>query len=447
MLGKIRIGIIGNLLFKKELLDALKSTTHKHIDFVVRTYEHQDQASELFIELVGQSDAILFSGPVPYFIALEGHVPQLPIEYVKHDEYSLLKAFFRLRECGVSLQKLSTDTLPDAIVLNVYQEIGIKRKNLINMPFSQENIREDVVNFHIENFKAKRTECALTCRSIVKDHLDAIGIPCHHMFWTRRTVLNALDALLNRIMQSRYQGSQIVIGILKVRSPQWHTSVTNVLRTELDLKQYLMRCSEALNVNLLDLGNGLFLFYTTHRALYRITAGLTQAPALPESPDPKTIISCGIGTGLSATVAEEGARQALLLAEQQAKTAYYVMLDGETLIGPLGSGHQKKIRTDDPDIQKLSEQLGVTAPNLARIMEYLEEKPGRTLNAGELAKALGTTSRTANRVLNQLLKGGGAIEVGEQSSGKGQGRPSTIYRIDLTTCLLQEGNGNDPNYD
>lgn len=337
MNSRIKIGIIGNAEFREKLADALKDAD-PNLEFHVRWYKHQDEARDLALDLERSVDAILFSGPVPYYVAKESTQLSVPVSYVAYDEVSLLKAFFELSNRGIDLSTISVDTIPNATIADVCQEVEIDPGGILSMPLINGRIHDDFESFHIENYRGGRTTYALTCRSIVKDRLEQEGIPCHFMFWTKHTILNALDLLVADYIQSRYRGSQIAVGLLRIKMPEFDGPIANVRRAGLEVQTYLLECADALGVNLLDIGTGLHLFYTTYGALRKQTQDFTVTPVLSTSPNLKYALHVGIGTGPSASVAEDGARKALHHAERQDAGGIYIVLDGHQVIGPLGSG-------------------------------------------------------------------------------------------------------------
>ena len=202
MTNEIRIGIVCNADFRDKL-DAALSDADPRLQFEVRCYTHQEQASGYAAELEPIVDAILFSGPVPYYISLEKRGPfSVPADFVVYDEVSLLKAFFDLASRDIDLSTISVDTISTATVRDVCGEIGIDPGGIRTMPLVEGGIHDDFAGFHIENYRAGRTTHALTCRSVVKATLDEAGIPCHFMFWTKHTILKALDLLVSRYMQA-----------------------------------------------------------------------------------------------------------------------------------------------------------------------------------------------------------------------------------------------------
>ena len=432
MPNDIRIGIVCNADFRDKI-DVALADTDPRLQFEVRCYTHQGQAGGLAAELEPLVDAILFSGPVPYFIALEERgTLSVPAHFVVYDEASLLKAFFDLARCNADLSTISVDTISTATVLDVCAEIGVDPGRICTMPLEEGGIHDDFTSFHIDNYRAGRTTYALTCRSVVKATLDEAGIPCHFMFWTKRTVLKALDLLVSSYMQARYRGSQIAVGLLRTGIPSVNASIAETRRMALQLESDLLESADRLGINLVDIGNGLHLFYSTYGALKTQTRDFTTAPCFQSSPHLRNHrFQIGIGTGPNAAVAEEGARKALYRAElDDGDTSAFIVFDNDRLIGPLGAAASSRIlRVADAEIRHLAETIGISAANLARIIEAVEADRSASYSAIELARILDTTSRTARRVLARLAQAGFARSVGA-SAAVGQGRPTTLYKID-----------------
>ncbi|KRE09697.1 hypothetical protein ASE63_03970 [Bosea sp. Root381] len=429
MAVRIRIGIIANAEFSEPLELALRDAG-PDLDVKIRLYDHQDEARDLAYGLEGSVDAILFSGPVPYHVALAERPLTVPVSHVLFDEVSLVKAFFDLVRAGIDPATISVDTVSDDAIANVCRELQINPSRIASMPLVNGRIHDDFAGFHIENYRAGRVRHALTCRSIVKRELEQAGIPCHFMFWTKHTILKALDLLVSNVLQQRYRGSQIAIGLLRVNTPQFNGAIADARRHALAVETYLVAFADRLSVNLLDIGSGLHLFYTTYGALRQQTQDFTVAPALEPVPLPGFSLQIGIGTGTSAALAEEGARKALHQAELKNGDGLYIVFDDDRLIGPLGQGRTRLIRVEDSMLVALAERTGITAANLARMLEAIGDERSRAYSAVELADILDATSRTARRVLAKLTEAGLAIPVGE-STPIGHGRPSTLYRIDL----------------
>ncbi|MCO6390820.1 hypothetical protein GTW25_07230 [Aliihoeflea aestuarii] len=434
MTNEIRIGIVCNADFR-DRLDAALADADPRLQFEVRCYAHQEEASGYAAELEPIVDAILFSGPVPYYISLEERgALSVPADFVVYDEVSLLKAFFDLASRNTDLSTISVDTISTATVRDVCGEIGIDPSGIRTMPLVEGGIHDDFASFHIENYRSGRTTHALTCRSVVKAKLDEAGIPCHFMFWTKHTILKALDLLVSRYIQARYRGSQIAVGLLRVGIPSVNASIAETRRMALEMESQLLESADRLGVHLVDIGNGLHLFYSTYGALKTQTQDFTTAPYFQSSPQLGNYsFQMGIGTGPSAAIAEEGARKALYRAELDQNDSVFVVFDNDRLIGPLGAGSSSRIiRVADVEITRLADRIGITSANLARILEALETDRNANYSAIELARILDTTSRTARRVLARLAEAGFARSVGE-SVAVGQGRPATLYRIDMSS--------------
>jgi hypothetical protein len=439
MTAKTRIGVIGNDGFREQLLQALAAADRDQLEFHFRWYRHQDEAVTLTRELQSVADALFFSGAVPYYIAEAAGLIDRPATFVSHDEISLLKGFFELQQAGVDVSAISIDSVPESIIKSVCAELQIPTDGLRWKPLDGSKINEDFVQFHIGNFELGVTRFALTCRSLVYDQLLARGIPCHYMFWTKRTVLDALDRLVNSYLQDRYRGSQIAIGLIRARMLPFDGTLSHSRRLQLDLQRHLFSYADKLKVGLLELGDGLHLFYTTYGALLGTTASFRHLPELGELSTAGVSANIGIGTGQSAVLAENGARHALAHAERRGPGAAYALLEGRDLVGPIGDDRGARlVRVDDTRLQRLADRIGVATTSLARLVELSEREPLTVVSAEYLAESIGTSPRTARRLLNQLCEHDLARVAGQEMPS-GHGRPRRLYRLSLGAGASDHG--------
>lgn len=112
-------------------------------------------------------------------------------------------------------------------------------------------------------------------------------------------------------------------------------------------------------------------------------------------------------------------------------SAAFIVTEDNGIIGPLSSVRRIQY-TDapDPQLTRLSEQMGVSALYLSKIFSVLNQKGSDTLSAEELAFYLSITSRSASRILSKLVERGGAtVQYNRQLNLRG--RPAKIYKITL----------------
>jgi hypothetical protein len=433
----LKLGIVSHENFRTTVLNALKDMTNCELEIYPRWYSHEKESVACTQDLNHLVDIILYSGPVPYYLSKK-HAPLVvPADYVSHDEVSLMKAFFELQKQGVDLTALSIDTLPENTLKNVCEEFRLSGERMIIKPLFESNLYDDFTAFHVDNYRSGRTTYALTCRSMVYDRLREIGIPCYLMLGTKTSVFHALERLISTYQRSKYQGSQIAIGLIKIKLPSLDQSpLLHSRRYQIEIHQRLLNFAEQLKAGLTELGEEMYLFYTTYGVLKQVTKDFTVVP--PANLPGDMELNMGIGTGDTTSIAEEGARKALMKAEKKGGDCAFIMMDNREMIGPFGRIAGKYIvRTESPQLLSLAQELGVTPPVLARLLQLVKEEQRTNFTAEELSYEIGLSARSARRILSRLQQKRLAEPIGNETSAD-RGRPKTIYHIKLATLPLSE---------
>lgn len=435
----LKMGIISHENFKGKILKAVNEVASLDLEFYLRWYVHESQSVELTLELNHQVDVILYGGPVPYYLANKAAAIMVPADFVSHDEVSLMKALFELQKMGVDLERVSIDTIPESTLRNVCEELQLPFERLKIKPLTEPKVSDDYTTFHMELYNNGTTTFALTCRSIVYDHLVSKQIPCYNMIATKTSIINAINQLNAAYERSKYQGSQIAIGLIKVKSPSLvKESIIHSRRYQIEIHQHLLNYAEKLKAGLTELNEGLYLFYTTYGVLKQVTNGFKEVPDLTALKDLNIVLSIGIGTGNTSSIAEEGARKALLKAEKSGDGHAFIILDNQELLGPLG-GHTSRIivRTISTQLQTMAKESGINVPTMAKLFHLFKNERRYHFTAEELSNELGLSQRSARRILTHLHKEGFAEPIGEEISS-GQGRPRRIYRINFASLDVTE---------
>ena len=129
-------------------------------------------------------------------------------------------------------------------------------------------------------------------------------------------------------------------------------------------------------------------------------------------------ISVGIGYGMNPINAFSNATEALEIASQTGNTVK-VLTDSGQVISPIGQNNSPyNVKIFDENIVKIAEKSGFTAENISKIFTIID----RQGTAYDLSKALGTTTRSGNRLIPKLFKAGFAKESGTRTAHKGEAK-------------------------
>lgn len=138
-----------------------------------------------------------------------------------------------------------------------------------------------------------------------------------------------------------------------------------------------------------------------------------------------------VGWGCASTLVEShrSAHRALKEALLCKRTAAFIITEDNTLIGPLSSAHCLRC-ADTPAnaFTQMGAKLGIAPLYLSKILSIIRQRGNDTFSAAELAFYLNVSTRSANRLLNQLEELGiASVQFRRQKNQRG--RPVKIYKI------------------
>ena len=105
-----------------------------------------------------------------------------------------------------------------------------------------------------------------------------------------------------------------------------------------------------------------------------------------------------------------------------------ILTESGQIISPVGrKDGTYNVKNFDEKVVRISEKSGITAENISKIFTILERQGSNHLTAYDLSKALGTTTRSGNRLIGKLFHTGYAKESGIERPAKG--RPRRVYEL------------------
>ena len=112
-------------------------------------------------------------------------------------------------------------------------------------------------------------------------------------------------------------------------------------------------------------------------------------------------------------------------------TSYLVENEGGTS-SPIGSWD---VQTGTYRLERFAQRTRLGMSTLRRLAQVLRQTEG-SVTSEQLARRLGITSRSVNRIVARLEEAGCVTTVGKQTMGKG--RPARVMKILLPEGILEE---------
>jgi GGDEF domain-containing protein len=428
----ISIGLIG----PDEAINQLLRTLQRFPSFkpIAKSYRLEEDAPALALDLMDHVEVLLFTGPIPYRITKDKLQFTIPVHYVPLTGTCLYRALF-LIEKRYGLKALSVDTMSKKQVEHTFKELSELNIQVVYYNGIHPYSRDELVQFHVQNYKAGPCQAVLTGIKSVSEELTRLGIPNEWVVPTEQDMIVSLERALLSTETRRSNESQIVFGVVHLDDAgsmiNRRFTEHDIQKMKLEIHKMLLGYVESLDAHLIHLGGDEYLFITTRGIFERVTGGYKYIALAGEGEKLFGVtFSIGIGFGRSAGEAGTHARLALRQAKEAGGNHCFIVREDRGLIGPLEMSQPLEYDASliDNELIAKMETSGMTLPYLSKIVAQVAKKRKFEYTAQELSFILGVTVRSTHRFLLQWLDAG-LVEIAGEEKGKAKGRPKQIYRL------------------
>jgi hypothetical protein len=431
--GTVRIGVVG----PREVVHRMVDVGHQLVlnesttmSLTSTSYQNYSQIPDRVRGIAEDVDVLLFAGPLPYDMAKDAGVLTRPATFVELSGSSLYGAMLRTIQSGeLDLRRVSIDSLSRDAIAEAYDECEISHAAVHSMPYEGPESALGFAEFHRELFEQGRTTGALTTVDVVVRELRKAKVPAVRVRATGSALRASLRTATFLGAGSRLGDAQVVVGVVEIpdvprrpgSDPRGAWAATE-LRTE--VVRALRPETDRLAISLMPRTENSVALVATLGSITEATQQFTRAPFVKVVRRATGITPfIGIGTGATAVAAEANAELALVDARASGATRVYVRLrDGSTMAMNHKDEHAA---TDTP----------VADPRRREALETLragladdDTDGAKVVDATLAAELLGTSPRTARRVLQDLARDGLAWPV-PPAAALSRGRPRQTYRL------------------
>jgi hypothetical protein len=251
----VKIGIIG----PEEMIQIVSKTIRSFPSFsaLPRIYNNEREAPQLAQELIESVEVILFTGMIPYKLAMDRMKFHIPVYYIPLTGSGLYRSLFHIeRQNG--LLSLSADTISLQAINKTLQELGQDETKTIYYQGDNQPTNEDLIRFHTEQYEKGACTAVLTGLKSVSDELLRRNIPNEWLVPTEQDVIVSLERALLSTETRRSKESKIFIGIMNVdgfgKFTKKKMSEHDVQRLKLDIHRILLGYVESLDGYMTPLG-------------------------------------------------------------------------------------------------------------------------------------------------------------------------------------------------
>jgi hypothetical protein len=366
---------------------------------------------------------ILFTGRLPYSLAVAQGFDSSGFEYIPHEGTDLFRALNMMALSETyrgSIPRLSFDSMPEHGVAEAYADLGLEcTYRLIPLEVEGEAAAistSRIVAAHRAAYATGEVEHCATCIYAVFQALAAEGLPSTRIGHSRMSVRHALLRAQLLLELDRAAASQFAVGVLRkaINQPR--------KRGAISLGVALEYCAELLGGRVLreDRHEGYLL--TTRGSIER--AVKARASLSPEDGASRGFV-LGIGTGPTTDSAEARARQAC---ERASEAPQGLIRLSPGLIVPFASVSLMQAREIRRTNVKSRQDLQISPSVIRRLGLIFRELDPTGFTADELARGYKVQPRSARRLIALLRARGLVQECGVEGSDRA-GRPRHVYRI------------------
>jgi hypothetical protein len=430
--GPVRVGIFGPPDVVHTMVDighALVVSEATPISLSGTSYQRLAQLPGRVRGVADNLDVMLFAGPLPYDVAREAGVLTRPATFVQLSGSSLYGAMVRSLKSGtIDLERVSIDSLSNEAIAEAYEECGLSRGQVRSRPYEGPASADGFAEFHLNLFQRGRTSGALTTVENVARELEEAQVPVIRVRATGSALRSSLRTAAFLGTGSVLEGAQVVIGLIEIpelprRAAGRNSGPWAMQELRLEVARALRAETDRLAITLMPRDDRNLALVGTLASMAEATREFTVAPFVSRVRRVTgTTLRIGLGMGATATTAETNAELALADAKASPTDQVFVRMRD-------GSSVSMGVAVADADPSP-----GLTDSKHTQTLEILQaglaanDSDAGILDAELASQLLGTSPRTARRVLQQLERDGLAWPV-PPASATSPGRPRQTYRL------------------
>ncbi len=430
----MKIALVGVDKRITEILN-LTRTMSLPIKITAYPYSHHSELATIIPAIKGV-DGILFSGSFPCILSLGLMDRSIPTVFFEFDETGIMK-LIASSPLDQAPKAISIDTVQSSVIKQIYRELNLPLTQVSSILRNKQLTVEDIANFHIVNYMKNPETQIISALFSVDKHLKDLNYPCTLINHTYFSVLKGVNKIINAINFKNSSGNHPAVVIIKKDKSEKKKPEQNEFRSQRFLYKYLdymLDFQEKLQSFVFNKGSENYYLISTRNLIEEYTNDYRDFPLLYDVfVKFGFTISVGVGYGMNPINAFSNATDALEIATQTGNTVK-VLTDSGQVISPVDQRDSTyNVKKFDPLIIQISEKSGITAENISKIFTILDQQGSNHLTAYDLSKALGTTTRSGNRLISKLFNAGYAKESGIEQPAKG--RPRHVYELQFGSFL------------
>ncbi|BAQ08574.1 hypothetical protein OXB_0102 [Bacillus sp. OxB-1] len=412
----------------------LAKEIEKELEFVPYIYHQTAEVKDFVVNPKTPVDFWLFSGYIPYQIAVNTVGPNESFVHIDSSELSIYKGILKLSaDSGQMLERISVDLIDSYFYEKDLLPLEQSVKKLYRKTFNVDIQAEALFEFHYELWQQDKIDAAFTCYPKVYEDLQQAGVPAFWLSPTRHEIVHTIRMFFEKIKTSYYKDTQISVVIMEILA---YDAIKEKMKEsyqldylELDLKKTLIQLCERLDGSLFEQGNGRYAIFSTRGAVEQDIRSLKEKVNYL-SVEADSRVAVGIGFGQTVFTAETNAYRAIRESKGKEEQEIVIVQEDGTMIDAAGDEGELtySYRTDDKEFLERLNEGHISVKTFKRIESLIRKMDWNTFTTKDLAIHLKMSERNAQRIVSDLCKVNIAECVGEESHYS-RGRPVKVYQL------------------
>lgn len=422
-----------SIISPRKSMDAInQALAHQDFGCVFKNYVYTqlEEIEDIYEQCKDSCDVMFFSGELGYSYMLT-HINniQVPCTFISYSEKDILSILlnFVIRYPHIPLSRIYIDFLTpvnDFMNLKKYLSPNYMPYLFENPVYNYETLKERAE----ELWNAGKIDMILTRTTSQLEVLNKMQIPYIHFIPSEETIRDSIKNAVDTIrLKQKNQAGKLVI-LIKLIYPEYTSSQDREL-LDITLHKYLLDFRKDYQYDFaLHVGSHRFelsldsdLYKTSFERIQDLIAFLDQTGELD--------FRLGAGFGKSLGESHYQAELALQEAVKYGKNDGFIIHGDESVLtGPLSLTRTLNYSYSNTKALAYSQANGINESNLLKIVGLFQMDKDTVMTAASLSQWLNITSRSCNRILQQLLDSN-LIEEIEPQKQEGKGRPTRQYRF------------------
>ena len=317
-------------------------------------------------------------------------------------------------------------SVKDFLAIEDIDAVFSKNQNWMHDPQVRSRGAEALILEKITDlWKKKAIDCVICMYSGNIPKLQELGIPCRCPFLSDAHLRRLIrDTLVKIELRHLHNNHPSIIQLFPADSPSLQEDQSALLDRAVNdfLKEHLIEAVVQTDETCCTIITSLQVtrFLTDEFRSCRLRRQLESLPF-------PVITGYGIGTTISHAMnnVQIASRESKLLGQS------FAVDSNGNLIGPLNAGISGVLtQATRMKISEVSKTSSLSAMTIQKLLMVQQNRGSDKITVAELAECLSTSTRNANRIIQNLLKNGFATPVYTQTSHS-RGRPVQVYALNL----------------